>query len=134
MFLERDMKFVIIFQGHIKYTSYFVVGDPYIDPAEEQRLACIRNCVVLIFDLVIDMKDNTAFKQPYGDDWINKLTLIYLVGLLGTDKHLTKDALVTSKISMLLHDELDSFTPFAWTGSKTNRYFLRFPLLANGRT
>ena len=109
------------------YTSYFVEGDPYIDPSEAQRLECIKNCVVLIFDLIIDMRDNTVFKT-HGDDWINQLTLIYLVGLLGTDQHLTNDAIVTSKISMLLHDELDSFTPFAWTGSKQFDNFCEFLL------
>ena len=86
-----------------------------IDPTEDLRLECIKNSILLIFNLVIDMRDNTVFK-PRGDDWLNQLTLIYLVGLLGTDKHLTKDAIVTSKIGVLLHEELDSFSPFAWTG------------------
>ena len=100
----------------VNYNCYFIEGDPYIDPTEDQRLECIKNSVQLIFNLVIDMRDNTVFKSR-GDDWLNKLTLIYLVGLLGTDKHLTKDAIVTSKIGVLLHEELDSFSPFAWTGA-----------------
>ena len=73
----------------VNYNCYFIEGDPYIDPTEDQRLECIKNSVQLIFNLVIDMRDNTVFKSR-GDDWLNKLTLIYLVGLLGSDKHLTK--------------------------------------------
>ena len=67
----------------VNYNCYFIEGDPYIDPTEDQRLECIKNSVQLIFNLVIDMRDNTVFKSR-GDDWLNKLTLIYLVGLLGT--------------------------------------------------
>merc|ERR1719471_2067049 len=100
----------------VKYTSLFIEGDPYIDPTEEQRLDCIKNCAILIFDLIIDMRERTVFR-PNGDDWINQLSLIYFIGLLGTDKYLTNNAIFTSKISMLLHDQLDSFSPFAWTGT-----------------
>ena len=63
------------------------------------------------------MRERTVFR-PNGDDWINQLSLIYFIGLLGADKYLTNNAIFTSKISMLLHDQLDSFSPFAWTGMK----------------
>ena len=69
------------------------------------------------------MRESTVFR-PNGDDWINQLTLIYFIGLLGTDEHLTNNAIFTSKLSMLLHDQLDSFSPFAWTGMKSVSLFL----------
>ena len=67
------------------------------------------------------MPSKTVFKDERmmaeeTEDWISELTLIYFLGLLGTDKYLTKDAIVTSKITLVLHDQLNAFTPFAWTG------------------
>ena len=97
-----------------------------MNPTNDQKIACIKNSIMLICDIITDMPSSTVFKElvEETEDWISQLTLIYFLGLLGTDKYLTKDAIVMSKITVVLHDQLNTFTPFAWTGLVISTFHL----------
>ncbi len=88
-------------------------------PTEAERLRCIKNFVCLVCNLVINCNDKTEFK-PVGDDWIHQLCLISFMVLIGTDKDVARDSMVTTKILSLLHFQLDTFSQFQWTGNGFN--------------